>query len=76
MDRKGPLKGPHRKPPKHSPYAGLIPCLRCDQEFRSWDRRQNRLCPRCRDTLVQEPSEEPMHPLPAPMRRSRNTDDG
>jgi predicted amidophosphoribosyltransferase len=76
MDRKGPLKGPHRKPPKAGPYAGPIPCLRCDREFQSWDRRHNRLCPRCRETLEREPSEEPSHALPMPIRRSRTQEDG
>jgi len=76
MDRKGPLKGPHRKPPKHGPYAGPIPCLRCDRVFQSWDRRQNRLCPRCREAIEAEPSEEPSHALPTPIRRSRTHEDG
>jgi hypothetical protein len=72
MSRKGPRKGPHRRTPKGSPYAGHAPCLRCEQEFWSWDRRQNRLCPRCKNELDQEPSEEPRHPLPPSLRRPRN----
>jgi hypothetical protein len=28
MSRQGPLKGPHRRAPKHSPYAGSTTCLR------------------------------------------------
>jgi predicted amidophosphoribosyltransferase len=51
-------------------------CLRCDREFRSWDRRQNRLCPRCKNELDQEPSEDPPHELPTPIRRSRLREDG
>jgi hypothetical protein len=34
-----------QSPPKRNPYAGLTTCLRCNREFQSWDRRQNRLCP-------------------------------
>jgi hypothetical protein len=59
MSRKGPGKGPQRRAPKDSPYAGLVTCLRCDREFWSWDRRQNRLCLICRETIDREPSEEP-----------------
>jgi hypothetical protein len=76
MNRKGPLKGPHRKAPKHSPYAGSTTCLRCDHEFQSWDRRQNRLCPHCKNDLDQAPSPEPSHDLPTPIRRSRLREDG
>jgi hypothetical protein len=67
-------KGPHHKPPKHNLYAGRTTCLRCDKEFWSWDRRQNRLCPRCRDAIEAEPSDEPMHHLPP--RRFRHGDEG
>jgi hypothetical protein len=76
MIRKGPLKGPHRRAPKHSPYAGPTTCLRCDREFQSWDRRHNRLCPPCREALEREPSDESPHPLPRSMRRPRTQDDG
>jgi hypothetical protein len=38
--------------------------------------RQNRLCPRCKNELDQEPSEEPSHDLPTPIRRSRLREDG
>ncbi len=31
-------------------YAGKTLCLRCDQEFRSEDRRKFRICDRCKDT--------------------------
>jgi predicted amidophosphoribosyltransferase len=74
MSRKEPRKGPRRNSPKHGPYAGPVACLRCDREFQSWDRRQNRLCPLCRNELDQEPSEEPRYSLPPPVRRSRNRD--
>jgi hypothetical protein len=76
MSRKGPLKGPHRRAPKDSPYAGPVTCLRCDQEFWSWDRRQNRLCLICRETIDREPSEEPHLPFHPPARRGRNRDEG
>jgi hypothetical protein len=42
-------------------YAGRTTCLRCDQLFHSWDRRQNRLCPRCRQALTTQPSDEDSH---------------
>jgi predicted amidophosphoribosyltransferase len=76
MSRQGPLKGPHRRAPKHSPYAGSTTCLRCDHAFWSWDRRQNRLCPRCKNELDQEPSEEPRRPFHPPTHRLRNQDGG
>jgi hypothetical protein len=45
-------------------YAGSATCLRCDQKFRSWDRRHNRLYPRCRQVLSTQPSDEGNHRLP------------
>jgi hypothetical protein len=45
-------------PSKHPSYAGPTACLRCDRTFRSWDRRQNRLCPRCLEYLKAQPSDE------------------
>jgi hypothetical protein len=53
-----------QKPRKRSPYAGLTTCLRCDQLFESWDRRQNRLCDGCRQALKELSAEEPLHPEP------------
>jgi hypothetical protein len=64
------------KPSKPSPYAGPTTCLRCEKTFESWDRRQNRLCLRCRETIDREPSEEPHLPFRAPTRRGRNRDEG
>jgi hypothetical protein len=64
-----------RKRSAHHPYAGPTTCLRCDREFQSWDRRQNRLCPRCQQELERAPSEEPTRPLPPSVRRSRPIDD-
>jgi hypothetical protein len=66
-------KGPHHKPPKHSPYAGQVTCLRCDKEFWSWDRRQNRLCVYCREAIEEQPSEEPVIRLPT--RRTSRVDE-
>jgi len=57
-------------------YAGLTTCLRCDDVFVSWDRRQNRLCQACRDAIEAEPSDEPSHSIVMPKRRSRNADEG
>jgi hypothetical protein len=54
-------------------YAGPATCLRCDQRFRSWDRRHNRLCPRCRQSLSTQPSDETRHRLPT--RRRLTADD-
>jgi predicted amidophosphoribosyltransferase len=76
MSRKGQSKGPHRRTPKPSVYAGPTTCLRCEETFQSWDRRQNRLCPRCRHELDQVPSEEPHLRFHPPRRRSGNQDDG
>jgi predicted amidophosphoribosyltransferase len=69
-------RGPSRRRSIPTSYAGPTTCLRCDQEFSSWDRRQNRLCPRCWNELDQEPSEEPSHELPTPIHRSRLREDG
>ena len=57
-------------------YAGPTTCLRCDQTFWSWDRRQNRLCPRCLQAIKEEASDEPSYSLPTPIRRSRIREDG
>jgi hypothetical protein len=54
-------------------YAGPTTCLRCDRRFRSWDRRHNRLCPRCRQSLSTQPSDETRHRLPT--RRRLTPDD-
>jgi hypothetical protein len=61
------------RPSKPTLYAGPTTCLRCDQEFQSWDRRQNRVCPHCRNELAQEPSDEPQYRLFK--RRPSPTDD-
>jgi hypothetical protein len=74
MSRQPPRR--YEKPPKPTAYAGPTTCLRCDHTFQSWDRRQNRLCPRCRDAIEEEPSEEPSYDLPTPIRRSRTREDG
>jgi hypothetical protein len=76
MSHKGPRKAHQRRAPKDSPYAGPATCLRCAKTFESWDRRQNRLCLRCRETIDREPSEEPHPPFRAPTRRGRNPDEG
>jgi hypothetical protein len=54
-------------------YAGPMTCLRCEQRFRSWDRRHNRLCPRCRQSLSTQPSDDTRHRLPS--RRCLTSDD-
>jgi hypothetical protein len=52
-------------PAPRESYAGPTTCLRCEQCFRSWDRRHNRLCPRCRQLLSTQPSDESRHRVPA-----------
>jgi hypothetical protein len=54
-------------------YAGPTTCLRCDQKFRSWDRRHNRLCQPCRNVLKTQPSDETS--FRAPTRRRLAPDD-
>ena len=56
---------PGRRRQKSLPtvYAGLTTCLRCDVIFESWDRRQNRLCDACRQTIAEQPSDEPAYPI-------------
>jgi PHP family Zn ribbon phosphoesterase len=63
----------HEKPPKLGPYAGQTTCLRCEKTFQSWDRRQNRLCPNCREAIAAEPSEEPSYELTPRRFRRRDT---
>jgi hypothetical protein len=65
--RSGRLREP---PPKPSPYAGPTSCLRCDTTFNSWDRRQNRLCPRCRQAMAEEPPAESASTLDLPSLRA------
>jgi hypothetical protein len=72
MSRQPPRR--YEKPQKPGPYAGPTMCLRCDAVFQSWDRRQNRLCPSCREAIEAELSDEPLHHLPP--RRSRHGDNG
>jgi hypothetical protein len=38
------------KPDK--PVPAKITCLRCDRPFMSWDRRKNRLCARCHESIA------------------------
>jgi DNA-directed RNA polymerase subunit RPC12/RpoP len=45
-------------------YAGPTTCLRCDQPFRSWDRRHNCLCPHCRHLLHTQPSDNTNYRVP------------
>jgi hypothetical protein len=45
-------------------YDGPTTCLRCAQRFQSWDRRHNRLCPRCRQFLSTQPTDENSRGLP------------
>jgi hypothetical protein len=70
MRRQPPRR--RQTPPKPTSYAGPTTCLRCEDVFESWDRRQNRLCPRCREAIAAEPSDEPAHDLPRPLRRSNH----
>jgi hypothetical protein len=65
-----------QKPKKSTPYAGPTICLRCDREFESWDRRQNRLCDACRQAIEEQPSEEPIHRFPKRRGRPLDRDGG
>ena len=33
-------------------YSGVILCNRCDEQFKSWDRRHNRTCEKCTASQV------------------------
>jgi uncharacterized paraquat-inducible protein A len=59
---------PRQNPATPRSYAGPTTCLRCDARFQSWDRRQNRFCPRCRQLLAAQPSEEISHTIVKPRR--------
>jgi hypothetical protein len=72
MSRKPPRR--YEKPLERNPYTGPTTCLRCDKQFWSWDRRQNRLCSVCREAIAAEPSDEP--PLPVPTRWFRHLNEG
>jgi hypothetical protein len=65
----------NQKPPKATTYAGLTTCLRCDEVFESWDRRQNRLCQKCREAIRVEPSDEQSYRLPKRKGRPRDGED-
>jgi hypothetical protein len=68
---------PEFKRPKFTPtaYTGPTICLRCDKQFQSWDRRQNRLCGVCLQTIAEQPGDEPTYAI-APWRHaSRASDD-
>ena len=65
----------YQKPPTRTRYAGPTTCLRCDEIFDSWDRRQNRLCPHCLQAIKEGASDEPSYPLPTHIRRSRLRED-
>jgi hypothetical protein len=74
MSRQGPRKGPHRRAPTGNLHAGLTTCLRCDQEFWSWHRRQNRLCATCHKAIDADSSDEDDYPFHAPWRQPRPED--
>ncbi len=42
-----PRKSVGSNDPRLDLEPGNVRCLKCDRVFRSWDRRRNRLCPRC-----------------------------
>jgi hypothetical protein len=65
-----------QKPPTRTRYAGPTTCLRCDETFDSWDRRQNRLCPCCLQAIEEGASDGASYPLPTPIRRSHIHEDG
>ena len=73
MSRHPPRR--RQKTPKPTAYAGRTPCLRCDEVFDSWDRRQNRLCDACRQAIAEQPSEEPVHSIGKSRRQPRGSDE-
>jgi DNA-directed RNA polymerase subunit RPC12/RpoP len=64
MSQSSPQDPWHKRATKS--YAGPTTCLRCDERFQSWDRRQNRLCPRCRHVIDAQASEEPLYTIVKP----------
>ena len=64
-----------RRKPRVKPnvYGGPTTYLRCDATFKSWERRQNRLCLRCSQAVAAEPSAETRHRL---HKRGREGDEG
>jgi hypothetical protein len=56
-------------------YTGPTSCLRCDKQFQSWDRRQNRLCDVCRQTIAEQPYDEPAYFIAPRGHASRASDD-
>ena len=73
MSRHAPRR--RESPTKRSRYAGPTSCLRCDAVFESWDRRQNRLCPSCRQVIEAQPSDEPSYALSRSRRLPQAPDD-
>jgi hypothetical protein len=67
--------GHERHKPIPTAYAGLTTCLRCDDVFKSWDRRQNRLCNTCRQAIEEQAAEEPFQTIHQPRRLPRETGD-
>lgn len=48
LQNKVNLGRPKLARPKAKPvYHGAVKCLNCDREFQSFDRRYNRICPKC-----------------------------
>jgi hypothetical protein len=64
MSRQPPRR--RQTAPKPTSYAGSTTWLRCDEVFDSWDRRQNRLCPRCQQAIETHPPGEPPYSPPSP----------
>jgi hypothetical protein len=62
----GQRPGHRRQKRTPTVYAGPTTCLRCDDLFESWDRRQNRLCDACRQAIAEQPSDEPSYTLSKP----------
>lgn len=50
MTTKPKRKYTHSKPKaKKSPYAGETTCLKCESKFFSLNKREFRICPRCKE---------------------------
>ena len=70
-DRHAPTNPPRATTETYIRHIGLCGTddLPCDSTFESWDRRQNRLCPHCRQAVDTQPSEEVSHAVEIPRRR-------
>lgn len=60
---------------KHQGFAGVITCLRCNEEFQSVNKRSNRICCNCKRTQEwsEPPKGEALYMLPGGLPKKRKT---